>query len=309
MARVTVQTDTNRRNADAPAQMAALDLAGRLPHLVLQARRVTAAVAGVHGRRRAGPGESFWQFRPYAAGESASRIDWRRSARDDRLYVRQREWEAAHSVHIWIDRSASMAYRSSLAGASKVERALVLGLALADLLVDGGERVGLIGLMPPRAGHGIVERMAETLLRAPAAADEDLPAPIVLAPQAEAIIITDALVSPGEFGRSVAQISARGARGHLLRIVDPVEESFPFTGEALLEEVESERDLRVGDAAAWGDIYRPRFAAHGEAVAQACTSRGWTATVHRTDRPAAEAALRLMTLISGNAQAGGRAGR
>ena len=130
---------------------AALTLASRMPRLVMEGRRVAATVThGIHGRRRAGPGESFWQFRPFVAGEAAGRVDWRRSGRDDRLYVREREWEAAHSIWLWIDRSASMGYASDLAQAPKIERALVLGLALADTFVGSGERGGLLGLMPPR---------------------------------------------------------------------------------------------------------------------------------------------------------------
>src|SRR4051812_34667880 len=155
MARVRV-LETARRSPGRHETNAALTLAQRMPHLVLEARRVAASLThGIHGRRRAGPGESFWQFRPFVAGEAAQRIDWRRSARDDRLYVREREWEAAHTVWLWMDRSASMGFVSDLAQASKIERALVLGLALADAFVEAGERVGILGLMSPRASRQI----------------------------------------------------------------------------------------------------------------------------------------------------------
>src|SRR6202011_1311584 len=143
----------------------ALEMAQRLPGLVAAAREVAASVLhGVHGRRRAGEGETFWQFRPFVAGEAAGRIDWRRSAKDDRLYVREREWEAAHTVFLWIDRSPSMWFASSLALQPKIDRALVLGLAAADLLVRGGERVGLLGLTPALAVRNIVERFADGFL-------------------------------------------------------------------------------------------------------------------------------------------------
>ena len=148
MARVRVLGEETRSPRRGETE-AALTLADRMPRLVLEARRVAATLShGLHGRRRAGAGETFWQFRPFVAGEAAQRIDWRRSARDDRLYVREREWETAQSVWLWIDRSASMGYVSDLAQAPKIERALVLGLALADAFVEGGERVGLLGLMP-----------------------------------------------------------------------------------------------------------------------------------------------------------------
>src|SRR6202163_133229 len=125
-------------------------LAASMPRLILEARRVAATVIhGLHGRRRAGPGENFWQYRRFMSGEPASNVDWRRSARDDHLYVREREWEASHTVWIWPDRSASMAFASALVTDSKLERALVVAFALAELLVQGGERVGGPGLLPP----------------------------------------------------------------------------------------------------------------------------------------------------------------
>src|SRR5436305_10684674 len=107
-------------------------LAVAIPRLILEARRVAATVIhGLHGRRRAGSGENFWQYRRFVSGEPASRVDWRRSARDEHLYVREREWEAAHTVWIWSDRSESMAYRSNLAIEPKLDRDLVLAFVLA----------------------------------------------------------------------------------------------------------------------------------------------------------------------------------
>src|ERR1700753_773216 len=107
-------------------------LAASMPRLILEARRIAATIIhGLHGRRRAGSGENFWQYRRFMSGEPAARIDWRRSARDDHLYVREQEWEAAHTVWIWPDRSPSMAFRSTLSAADKFERTLVVAFALA----------------------------------------------------------------------------------------------------------------------------------------------------------------------------------
>src|ERR1700686_4693847 len=109
-------------------------LAATMPRLMLEARRVAATVIhGLHGRRRAGSGENFWQYRRFVSGEAASRVDWRRSARDDHLYVRELEWEAAHTVWIWPDRSPSMVFASPLALPTKLYRALVIALALAEV--------------------------------------------------------------------------------------------------------------------------------------------------------------------------------
>src|ERR1700752_1990165 len=129
----------------------AATLSARLPSLLIAARKVAQTVRhGVHGRRRAGSGETFWQFRPFISGEPSSRVDWRRSARGEHALVRERggeggqtggvEGEAAHPVWIWFDRSASMRFASSLAQATKIDRAAVIALAFADLCVRGGER-------------------------------------------------------------------------------------------------------------------------------------------------------------------------
>ncbi len=298
MARVRV-LETEARTPGQGETESGLSLAQRLPRLVLEARRVAASLAhGIHGRRRAGVGETFWQFRPFVTGEAAQRVDWRRSARDDRLYVREREWEASQSVWLWIDRSASMGYVSDLAMASKIERALVLGLALADAFVQGGERVGLLGLMPARATRQIAEKVAEAIAADPYSLDEDLPPRAPIGRFDEAILISDFLSPVADVNAVAAAISGRGGRGHLVMIVDPVEETFPFAGQAVLHDLEIGIELRVGDAGAWGSAYRERMKLHRDALADIVRQRGWTLTIHRTDRPASEAALRLMTLVA-----------
>lgn len=277
----------------------ALTLAQRMPRLILESRRVAASLShGIHGRRRAGIGETFWQFRPFVTGEAAQRIDWRRSGRDDRLYVREREWETAQSIWVWIDRSASMGFASDLAQASKIERALVLGLALGDTFVESGERVGLLGLMPPRATTHITETMAQALVADSRALDTDLPPSGSIATLDEAILISDFLSAPRDIAVSVEGISSRGARGHLVMIVDPIEETFPFQGQAILYDLEEGLSLRVGDAAAWGEAYRDRISQHRAEIEEIARNRGWTLTIHRTDRPASEAALRILTLVA-----------
>jgi uncharacterized protein (DUF58 family) len=212
--------------------------------------------------------------------------------------VREREWETAQSIWLWIDRSASMGFASDLAQAPKIERALVLGLALGDTFVEGGERVGLLGLMSPRATTRIAENMAQALVADTRALDTDLPPQQSIATLDEAILVSDFLSAPKDIAAAVEGISGRGARGHLVMIVDPVEETFPFQGQAVLHDLEDGLSLRVGDAAAWGQAYRSRIARHRDEIGEIARSRGWTLTIHRTDRPASEAALRILTLVA-----------
>ncbi len=297
--------DRNESRLDGRQQDAALALARRFPSLVVAAREVAASVLhGVHGRRRAGHGETFWQFRPFIAGELRSRIDWRRSARDDRLYVREREWEAAHTVMIWIDRSASMRFVSKLALQPKIDRALVLGLAAADLLIRGGERVGLLGLTRPLAVRNIVERFADVLLsdsrRATGGESLELPPLDSLPSNSQAVVIGDFLSDPADIAAMIETLAARGARGHLMMIADPVEETFPFAGHTEFIDVDLPARLRVGQAETYQAEYFRRLNAHRDSIRAAARSRGWTLMLHRTDRPASEALLTLRMQLEAN---------
>src|ERR1700743_614616 len=166
-------------------------LAAAMPRLLLEARKIAATVIhGLHGRRRSGSGENFWQFRRFVSGEEARRIDWRRSARDDHLYVREREWEAAHTIWIWADRSPSMAFVSRLARETNLDRSLVIAFALAEVLVEAGERVGLPGLMRPTGSRAVIDRMADAMIHDPAERSS-LPTGFAPASLSEIVVLSD----------------------------------------------------------------------------------------------------------------------
>jgi uncharacterized protein (DUF58 family) len=281
----------------------ATTLSVRLPSLVIAARRVAQTVRhGVHGRRRAGSGETFWQFRPFLSGEPSSRVDWRRSAREERAFVREREWEAAHTVWIWFDRSPSMQFGSTLAAVSKIDRAALLSLAFADLCVRGGERAGLLGLTRPLATQGVVERFAEAI-----ATDErlgggssqaPLPPSLPAAPRSMVLMIGDFLSEPEDIGRVIRAVSSEGAVGELVMVADPIEETYPFSGNTeFLHPAGSSRVL-TPRAQNLREAYLGRLAVHREAIRAICARSGWGMSIHRTDGSPAETLLALRMRLS-----------
>jgi uncharacterized protein (DUF58 family) len=290
-----------------PAQRAPLDgavaadLAASLPRLVNRAHEIAASVAyGVHGRRRAGMGETFWQYRPFTNGEAAHRIDWRRSARGDQLYVREREWEAAHDYHLWMDVSPSMAFASSLAQDDKLSRAVSLGLALADVLVRGGERVAALGLTAPISARDVIDRLAQALHEhAALSAADELPPAAPLRPRARVVLISDFLCDRDALDAKLSAYADAGATGALLMIIDPSEESFPFAGETVFLDTDGGGAFHAGDAASLRAAYAARFEAHRAAVREAARRAGFLFLQHHTDRPAAEAALALAMGLHG----------
>jgi uncharacterized protein (DUF58 family) len=284
------------------ATVGARKLADAMPRLILEARRVASTVIhGLHGRRRAGPGENFWQYRRFVSGEPAQNVDWRRSARDDHLYVREREWEASHTVWIWPDRSPSMTFSSATAKDSKLERALVVAFALADVLVKGGERVGIPGLTRPTASRSVIEKMAEAILHDPTER-ASLPPSFAPSPLSEVVLLSDLWVPMSEVRGKITQLSATGAHGHVIQIVDPAEESFPYSGRVEFIEPEGAGSVTAGRAEAWRNDYQAIVERHRAAIRAETDLRGWSFAIHRTDRPASELLLVLHSRMGDNRQ-------
>jgi uncharacterized protein (DUF58 family) len=268
-------------------------LAATIPRLILEARRVASTIIhGLHGRRRAGSGENFWQYRRFVSGEAAARVDWRRSARDDHLYVREHEWEAAHTVWIWPDRSPSMVFASPLVWETKLDRALIIAFALAEILVEGGERVGIPGQLRPTASRNVVEKMAQVILH-DAGGRTSLPPTFAPSPLSEVILLSDLWSPIADVLDTVAVLSATGATGHIVQIVDPAEETFPYAGRIEFVEPEGAGTITAGRAETWRADYHARVESHRAAIRAETDRLGWSFIVHRTDRPASELLLKL----------------
>ena len=268
--------------------------AALVPDLLVEARRiVNTVIAGWHGRRRRGIGENFWQFRPYVEGEAMARIDWRRSARDDHTYVRDREWEAAHTVWLWADPSPSMLYKSDRRAVSKESRALVLVLALAELLSRSGERIAWPGLTDPFTARNGAERLAAQLAHA-----ADLPARPDLSTIRALLRHRHRQRFPrsgrGDRWHGSTCSPATACARHLIEVADPAEESFPYAGRTEFTDPETGEKLTAGRAETLARRLSPRSIARAATNWPAwCRRLGWSFTVNHTDRLASEALVRV----------------
>src|SRR3954462_6047058 len=289
------QADPRANEAEAARKATgeARSLSATMPRLILEARRVAATVIhGLHGRRRAGSGENFWQFRRFVSGEPAARVDWRRSARDDHLYVREQEWEASHTVWIWPDRSPSMAFASREARDSKLERGLIVAFALAELLVAGGERVGIPGLMNPTASRAVIDKMAQAMLHDDATR-ASLPPSFVPSALAEVVVLSDFWSPMPAIRTMLAGLSSSGAHGTLIQVVDPAEETFPYSGRVEFVEPEGGEVITAGRAESWATDYVPRAALQRDQIRAETNRLAWLFSTHPPSRSAAELLLFL----------------
>jgi uncharacterized protein (DUF58 family) len=265
-------------------------LAGALPGVMLEARRLAAAAPGVHGRRRAGPGEAFWQFRDHRPEDGARLVDWRRSARGERLYVREREREASQTLLFWVDPSEGFGWSSSQDWPSKRRRAITIALALSILAVRGGERVGVLGAGQPRHGARAIEHLAAALTPPP-------PGPPATPRRGVLVYLNDFYEPVEDWAARLKAASAAGARGAVLMICDPAEEDFPFTGRTLFTEPGAELRALFGRAEAAREEYTARLAAHRAHLRSMALAFGFTPILHRTDRSAAPALSLLVAAL------------
>ena len=253
-------------------------LAASMPPLHAGASHARESVdPGAHGRRRAGTGESFWQFRRFQEGDFRSDIDWRASARYEHLHVREREKESPVRFRLWWSATTRMTYRSNARLPYKVERAALLLLALSRLLRRGGEQVEVF------------------------ADDTDAPLPTSMASKSGAscvILASDFLDAPEDWEEQLRRLAARRTRGYLLHIIDPAEADFPFEGRTGFANAKGVVRQLLGSAEDCAPEYHDRFITHCEKIESIARALGWSLLRHRTDTPAEDALLDLHRRLS-----------
>lgn len=301
---VTRREESHRLRAQADV------IAAALPPLLVPAHRPAAAASlGSHGRRRAGVGDSFWQFRIYSTDDTPQSIDWRQSGKVDHIYVREREWVTSQTAILWCDTSPSMRYRSDPKLSSKAERAAVMALAIAELLIDGGERIVRV------AGDGRLQRAASAgRLAVAQMADaiatellEEMPAKVPEVPRfdslprnAAIVMFSDFLGPLDELGAMIRGVAHQGIVGHMMQVMDPAEESLPFEGRVRFVGLEQEGATVIDRAEDARAQYMDRLAAHRAALKSLAASVGWTFAVHHTGHSPQLAVAALHNAITGH---------
>jgi uncharacterized protein (DUF58 family) len=273
-------------------------LSQALPPLLVRAEKLSnSVIMGVHGRKAAGPGESFWQYRAYGFGDSTQRVDWHRSARSDKVYIRENEWESANTLWVWANTGPRMQFQSHLAQVTKIDRAQLIALALASLAMRGHERIGALGApRAPSHGRGALLRVAEWIS---AKRNEQLPSGAERQRRAAVVLLSDFLDTPADIQKAWTRLAEAGLKGHIVQISDPAEEALPYDGRNEFISLDSASTYVARKTENLRDDYQKAFAAHRLFLKDLARSLGWTFTVHRTDEAPMRCVLPLHTHISG----------
>lgn len=279
--------DTLRQRSEA--------VASGLPALMAEAEHLSATILlGVHGRRRAGNGDEFWQYRAAQPGDSLRAIDWRRSARADGAFVRETEWQAAQAIMVWVDDSASMGFTGATARPSKLRRAQTLAMALAILSIRGGERVGLTRLAEaPKGGKAQLLRLAQALMDPVTHNDYGAPAQKTLPAGARAVYLSDFLGPTEPVEKALTSAADRGVKGAMVQVLDPDEETFPYAGRTVFTSMQESMTYETRRAGGVRHAYLDRLAARRDWLHHLAKRTGWRVTTHKTGTPAEPALLWL----------------
>ncbi len=279
-------------------------LGSAFPPMLVAARRIAnSLIQGVHGRRRAGPGEDFWQYRPYGPGDPAQHIDWRKSARADRILIRENEWAATNTLWTWAATYPGMSFRSKLSDVTKADRALLIMLAASIMAVSAGERVGAMGApFPPDHANRSLERITQWYTTGAPLPDDALPPAATLPRFSTCLLIGDFLSPPQVLSERISAIAQNGAAGHVLQILDPAEETLPYEGRTEFLEFGGAGKLTIGKVELLRSEYHEKLHAHRERLRELCQRLGWTFSVHHTDVPPQKILLSLYGLISGDSR-------
>lgn len=258
--------------------------AAGLPALIMDAQSIAASVTqGEHAKRRAGTGEKFWQFREYQAGDRPQDIDWRQSAKTDRIYIKQREQHIAQTHILDCATDESMDFSSHQSLPSKADTAKIFTLALSILLTNGGEQIGLLGDTRRGRSRSMVDYIGTALMdKSPSHLGARLPR------HCSVIQIGDFLAPIAEIEAQLTPLVAAADSGLLIQVLDPAELDLPFDGRTVFEEPSNDHRQTIEHVGSIRDEYQSRLQAHLADIEILCRRHGWRYILHRTDGQSVE---------------------
>lgn len=262
------------------------DAAGGLPALMAAAEKAVATLyTGDHRQRKAGSGEKFWQFREYDSSDRPQDIDWRQSAKGDRVFIRQKEWQTAQTILFWAQNDRGMGLRTGHALASKHETAVILSLGLGLLLTRAGERIGPM-TEPARAGRSelALQHLGDALCRMPEtlSVTPELPRAENLPRQSSIILAGDFLQPPDEIDRALGVLAAQSPHGLIFQILDPAEHDLPYNGRVIFRPFDDSRDYSIANVPSIRQAYTARLQNHIETVKALARRHGFGHVLHIT---------------------------
>jgi uncharacterized protein (DUF58 family) len=237
----------------------------RLGSLPIKARVIVeGALSGLHRASVHGSSVEFAEHKEYSPGDELRHVDWKAYAKVDRYYVKQFEQESQLTVYLVLDASASMKFAGG--GLAKLEYAGLSLAALAYLVIQQQDKVGLVAcgdrsietLVPPRARtthlHDLLGVLDQVMQRggrgdeSPAAALGRI-AELARRRRALIVLASDLFDPDDETVRALCTLRAQRHDVSVLHVLDPHERTFPYDGLTEFRSLETQHKVLVNPTA------------------------------------------------------------
>lgn len=221
----------------------------------LRARLVVEGfITGLHRSPYHGFSVEFTEHRQYMPGDEIKHIDWKAYGKTDRFYIKQFEEETNLKSYLIVDASRSMDYASK-GNLKKFEYASYVAAALSFLMIEQRDAVGLTlfdeGIrvsLPPRATRSYLKEILKELESAKPAKKTGTSASLnLIAEQIKrrglVIVLSDLFDTPESVMTALKHFRHKGHEVVVMQILDPLERSFAFDGDAIFKDLETQEEL------------------------------------------------------------------
>ena len=221
----------------------------------LRARLVVEGfITGLHKSPYHGFSVEFTEHRQYMPGDEIKHIDWKAYGKTDRFYIKQFEEETNLKSYLILDASRSMDYASK-GNLKKFEYASYVAAALSFLMIEQRDAVGLTlfdeGIrvsLPPRATRSYLKEILKELESAQPAKKTGTSASLnLIAEQIKrrglVIVLSDLFDKPESVMTALKHFRHKGHEVVVMQILDPLERSFAFDGDAIFKDLETQEEL------------------------------------------------------------------
>jgi len=228
----------------------------RIASLELIARTVVEGfISGLHRSPHLGFSVNFAEYRPYRPGDDIRKIDWKVYGRTDRFFLKEYEGETNTSLHLILDCSRSMAYKSR--GITKLEYGQFLAASLGYFAFKQRDAVGfttyaddIVEFVPARGSIGHLNTVLHAIERAQAGAKTNFIKSLVnvserLRRRGIVVVISDLYEDPDNVLNGLRHLTFRGNDVIVFQILDPEELRFDFPDAAQFVDMETRSEMHV----------------------------------------------------------------
>jgi uncharacterized protein (DUF58 family) len=282
-----------------PTQATSLDphTLAKLKGLSLRARHIVEGyVAGLHKSPYHGFSIEFAEHREYAPGDDLRYVDWKVFGRTDKIYLKQYEDETNLICYLLLDVSESMQYRSPAAALSKSEYAQCVAAALAWLVLQQQDAVGLATfdsqirtLLRASGSPSHLEQLLHVMESAQPGM-KTAAGPIFhelaqrLTKRGVVVVLSDFFDDVNALVAGLKHFRHRRHDVVLLHVLDPAEIDFQLSGPTQFKGLEGLPAVNA-DPTAIRRAYLQEFKAYRKSLEQACRMQQIEYILMRTDQP------------------------